>query len=240
MLPFMRYILLKCTKLNTNKWIVNRKINSKGNRPVSNGWRSRSLRVKMRAWLDSTFQLSQDRFLLWCFKWVGTTLGFYFNKWRFHVIRILVALEKQAAFLSSNIWFHIVFRARTRVVLKKFPNKDSSSCSWYTHLLMSIQERSISSVPSSLRMFADLPVLRRSYFKPSLLFLPLFSHTFVHNPLPIILGSPLHFSSQLHLLAPLITISGRTVHYGHTVTGLRCHQDTLMGGEKLKDGFLLP
>lgn len=39
--------------------------------------------------LQYILQRSQDHFLLWYFKWVGTTLGFYFNRWFLNVIRIL-------------------------------------------------------------------------------------------------------------------------------------------------------
>lgn len=58
---------------------------------------------------------------------------------------------------------------------------------------MSIQERSISAVPASLWVFAGLPVLRFSYFKSFLLFLPFFFSRLCHHPLPTVLGTPLHF-----------------------------------------------
>lgn len=157
------------------------------------------------------FQLSWNNFFRLLFRQVI-----------FNVSRILLVLEKWAAFLSSNICLHNLFRARIKVVLNEGVSKLRQLQLFVVHASSHIHSgKNWGPVPSSLWMFGGLSLPRLSYFKPSLRF---FSHLLVYSPLPICPGM-LRFSPQLHhLFLSYYCFWKKKVHEGHSAISLWCHR----------------
>ena len=130
-----------------------------------------------------------------------------FWQWFFNVVGILLVLKKGEALLSPNICFHQLFRARTRVVLKKVFQTLCSFISFHTHSGKVVEFRAI--IFLGAWSFADFKSFIFQTFG-SLLF---FSHISDCNLPPL---------SQVSLLSSLTTLSGRTIHHHCSGPGLQC------------------
>lgn len=128
-----------------------------------------------------------------------------FWQWFFNVVGILLVLKKGEALLSSNICFHHLFRARTRVVLKKVFQNSCSFISFHTHLGKVVEFRAI--IFLDAWSFADFKTFIFQTFG-SLLF---FSHIFDYNLPPLCPRYPCCLLSPLFLAEQYIIIAGSLV-----------------------------
>lgn len=188
-------------------------------------WREGGLQAPSLNWVKATFsygfQLRWNNF---------SRLSFW--QWFFNVVRILLVLKKGEALLSSNTCFHHLFRARTRVVLKKVFQNSCSFISFHTHSGKVVEFRAI--IFLDAWSFADFKTFIFQTFG-SLLF---FSHVFDCNLPPLCPRCP------CCPLSPLFLAEDTSLSQCHWAPVLQTSmafksKDILIEEEKIKDDLLL-
>ena len=186
-------------------------------------WREGGLQVPSLNWVKAIFSYGFQ--LRW-----NNFSRLSFSQWFFNVVGILV-LEKGEALLSPNICFHHLFRARTRVVLKKVFQTLCRFISSHTHSGKVVEFRAI--IFLDAWSFANFKTFVFQTFG-SLLFL---SHIFV---------------TCLLSVPGILAVSCHHSFWQNNTSSLQCHwspvlqtsmafksKDILIEEEKIKDDLLL-
>lgn len=188
-------------------------------------WRGGGLEVPSLNWVKATFSYGFQ--LRW-----NNFSRFSFWQWFLNVVGILPFLKKGEALPSSNICLHHLFRARTRVVLKKVFHNSGSFIPFRTHSGKVVESRAV-----IFWMLGHLLISGLSCFKPLVPWLS--SHTSLTATcllsVPGILAAPSYQSFWQN------NTSSWQCHWSPVLQTAMAFEskDILIEEEKIKDDLLL-